>query len=172
MLRCVAEIEFTAEVFEWRGPAPYHFLAVSPDGCERLRALAPSVTYGWGMVPVTARIGEIEWRTSLWPKDGRFLLPLKDAARKAAGIGLGDTVTATLIVAGEQTSDRGALVLLVGKILRGEALSEEQEDAWLAELAAAVPHPRAIDLVLFPEVEVGESATAEQIVDVALRYRP
>ena len=63
-------------------------------------------------------------------------------------------------------------MLLVGRILRGEAASEEQEDAWLAELAAAVPHPRAIDLVLFPEVEVGENATAEQIVDVALRYRP
>jgi hypothetical protein len=171
MLRCVTEIEFTAEVFEWRGPAPYHFLAVSSDGCERLRALAPSVTYGWGMVPVTAHIGEIEWTTSLWPKGGTFLLPLKDAVRRPAGIRLGDTVTATLSVAGEETADRDELVQLVGRIMRGEASSEEQEDAWLAQLAAAVPHPRAIDLVLFPEVEVGESATAEQIVDVAMRYR-
>ena len=28
------------------------------------------MTYGWGMIPVSVRIGDTEWTTSLWPKDG------------------------------------------------------------------------------------------------------
>ncbi|WP_420113669.1 DUF1905 domain-containing protein [Pseudactinotalea sp.] len=168
----MAQIEFTAEVFEWRGPAPFYFLAVPPAGSERLRALAPMLTYGWGMVPVTARIGAAEWSTSLWPKDGGYLLPLKVRARKAAGLQLGDVATATLTTAGGDGSpDRAALLTLVRRIRGEEATSEAQEEAWLQEFADAVPHPRAFDLVLYPEVEVGERATPEQIVDVALRFR-
>lgn len=169
----MAQIEFTAEVFEWRGPAPFYFLAVPPEGSARLRALAPTLTYGWGMVPVTARIGAAEWSTSLWPKGGGYLLPLKTSARKAAGLELGDVVAAILITAGGDAGcDRDALIGLVSRIRCEEATSEAQEEAWLQEFAASVPHPRAIDLVLYPEVEVGESATPEQIVDVALRHQP
>lgn len=166
-------IEFTAEVVEWRGPAPYYFLQVPQEGSERLRALMPTVSYGWGMIPVAARIGQVEWTTSLWPKDGRYLLPLKDAARKPLGAVVGDVLTAEIEprMAGGPTPDRARLVEIVGRVVRGEASSEEQEEAWLAEFARAVPHPRAIDLVLYPEVEVGPEAGPEQIVDVALRYR-
>lgn len=168
----MAQIEFTAEVFEWRGPAPFYFLAVPAEGSERLRALAPTLTYGWGMVPVTARIGAAEWSTSLWPKDGGYLLPLKVRARRTAGLELGDVVTATLVTAGgDAPADRDALIGLVSRVRAEEATSETQEEAWLQEFAAAVPHPRAIDLVLYPEVEVGEDATPQQIVDRALGYR-
>ena len=167
----MARIRFTAEVFEWRGPAPFYFLAVPTEGSDRLRTLAPSLTYGWGMVPVTASIRGVEWGTSLWPKDGGYVLPLKAKSRTAAGIRLGDEVTATLTTAGTDTVDRTALVRLVARVLAEEAETEAQEEAWLREFAAAVPHPRAIDLVLYPEVEVGEDATAERIVDVALAYR-
>jgi hypothetical protein len=58
--------------------------------------VATAVTYGWGMVPVTVRVGGTEWRTSLFPKEGRYLVPLKDAVRKAEGIGAGDTVAVRL----------------------------------------------------------------------------
>lgn len=169
----MSEIEFTAEVFEWRGPAPYYFLRVPEDGSERLRALMRSVSYGWGMIPVTARIGDVGWTTSLWPKDGSYLLPLKDAARVPLGAVVGDVLTA-VVEPRERTPaapDREQLVALVARIVRGEASTEAQEEAWLAEFADAVPHPRAIDLVLFPEVEVGPDASAEEIVDVALRHR-
>jgi len=168
----MAEFVFAAEVFEWRGPAPYYFMAVPERQSERLRAMAPTLTYGWGMVPVTAQIGTHTWTTSLWPKNGGYVLPLKDKARRAAGVALGDLVTATLLTEGDDTGvDRAALIELVGRIRAQEAETEEQEEAWLDEFAAHVPHPRAVDLVLHPEVEVDERATAEQIVDVALRYR-
>lgn len=169
----MAEIEFTAEVIEWRGPAPFYFLTVPAREAERLHALAPTLTYGWGMVPVTARIGEVEWTTSLWPKDGSYVLPLKVKARTAARLTLGDLATVTLVTAGgpDTPVDRDALIALVARLLGEEAETEAQEESWLAEFARAVPHPRAIDLVLYPEVEVGEGATAERIVDVALSYR-
>ena len=89
-------IEFTGDVFEWRGPAPFFYVAVPAAESSEVRSVASAVTYGWGMVPVTARIGGTEWRTSLFPKVGRYLVPLKDGVRKAVCIGAGDVVDVRL----------------------------------------------------------------------------
>lgn len=91
------DVAFTAELVEWRGPAPYYWLALPPEGCDRVRA--EEASYGWGAVPVRARIGATEWETSLLPKDGGFVLPVKVAVRKAEGIGEGDVVAVALAVA-------------------------------------------------------------------------
>ena len=71
-------------------------MAVPDAESAEVRAVASAVTYGWGMVPVTVRIGGTEWRTSLFPKEGRYLVPLKDAVRKAERIGAGDVVAVRL----------------------------------------------------------------------------
>ncbi len=60
--------------------------------------MASLVTYGWGAIPVTVRIGETSWTTSLFPRNGRYLVPLKDAVRKAEDLALGDTVDVELII--------------------------------------------------------------------------
>jgi len=86
-------------MFEWRGPAPYHFVAVPPDEVELIRETAAFVTYGWGMIPVTGRIGETDFTTSLWPKDGGYVVPIKDAVRKPESLALGDEVFVRLTVA-------------------------------------------------------------------------
>lgn len=49
------ECEFDARVWSWRGPAPYHFIDLPAEYADIVSRLAPSVTYGWGMVPVEAR---------------------------------------------------------------------------------------------------------------------
>ena len=85
-------LEFTGEVFVWRGPAPFYFVAVPLDESDDIRAISSAVTYGWGMIPVRARIGDTEWRTSLWPKDGGYVVPIKAAVRNAEGFGEGDVV--------------------------------------------------------------------------------
>ncbi|MFO7544436.1 MAG: DUF1905 domain-containing protein [Trueperaceae bacterium] len=85
-------VEFSGEVFVWRGPAPFYFVAVPPPESGDIRAIAAAVTYGWGMIPVRARIGATEWRTSLWPKDDGYVVPIKVAVRKAEGFGEGDVV--------------------------------------------------------------------------------
>ena len=54
------------------------------------------MTYGWGMIPVTAQVGRTQWTTSLFPKDGGYIVPLKDAVRKAEALEVGDEVTVRL----------------------------------------------------------------------------
>lgn len=90
------ELLIRGEVWEWRGPAPFHFVTVPADQAELIGPVAGAVSYGWGMVPGRLRIGETEFTTSLWPKDGGYVVPLKDAVRRAEGITLGDVVEITL----------------------------------------------------------------------------
>jgi hypothetical protein len=92
------DLRFSGQVWEWRGPAPYYFVTV-PDGeSSALQSTAGRVSYGWGMIPVTARINGTTWTTSLGPKDGGYVVPLKDAVRRAEDVDVGDTVTVRLSV--------------------------------------------------------------------------
>ena len=100
-------IEFSGEIWYWRGPAPFYFVTVPPDQSKELREIVSMVTYGWGMVPVNARIGKTEWYTALWPKDGSYILPVKSAIRRKEKIEEGSTVTAHLeIVAAANPATR------------------------------------------------------------------
>jgi hypothetical protein len=90
------ELEFRGEVVEWRGPAPYVFVAVPDEPSAEIEALAPMLTYGWGAIPVRARIGATEFRTSLFPKDERYLLPVKKAVQESEDVELGDEVSVSL----------------------------------------------------------------------------
>jgi len=72
------QLEFSGDVWFWRGAAPYHFVSVPPDESAELKSTAALVTYGWGMVPVEVWIGETRWTTSLWPKNSGYVVPLKD----------------------------------------------------------------------------------------------
>ncbi len=86
-------IEFSGKIFVWRGPSPYYYVAVPEQPSADIKAIASFVTYGWGVIPVKVRIGQTEWTTSLFPKDGRYLVPLKDKIRKAEKLAEGDEVT-------------------------------------------------------------------------------
>jgi hypothetical protein len=92
------ELTFSGQVIEWRGPAPYYYLPVPDEESDDIREVAAMATYGWGVIPVTARIGDIEFETSLFPKDGGYLLPLKDAVRKPQQITVADEITVEMTV--------------------------------------------------------------------------
>ena len=92
------DVEVTGEVWFWQGPAPWYFVTVPDEESGAIEATAELVSYGWGMVPVTARIGTTAWTTSLFPKDGLYLIPLKAAVRRAASVELGDEVRVHLTV--------------------------------------------------------------------------
>ena len=92
------EWEFEAEVFQWRGPAPYFFVAAPAHVDDFLHAHHGELTYGWGVIPAQVRIGDTEVTTSLIPKDGVYLVPLKIALRRPHGIDDGDQVRLTLQV--------------------------------------------------------------------------
>lgn len=92
------ELEFTGDVWFWKGPSPWHFVTVPDEECGALEAVASQVSYGWGMIPVRARIGPTTWTTSLFPKDGAYVVPLKFAVLRAEEIEIGDVVTLRICV--------------------------------------------------------------------------
>lgn len=85
-------IVFEAAIIEWRGPAPFLFARVPDEHVGAIRYAAMTESYGWGVVPVVARVGTSEFATSLFPRDGSYLLPIKVAIQKAERVGLGDKV--------------------------------------------------------------------------------
>jgi Domain of unknown function (DUF1905) len=91
-------LDFSGPIWHWAGPSPYYFVRVPEPECRAIKAAAKLVSYGWGMIPVRVRIGETEWKTSLFPKDGQYLVPVKDKVRKAEGLAEGDVVTVQMDV--------------------------------------------------------------------------
>jgi hypothetical protein len=91
-------LEFSGVIWFWKGPAPWYYVTVPADLSRDLREISAFVTYGWGVIPVTVRIGQTEWQTSLFPKDGSYLVPLKASVRKAEHLDEGDTVSIRLEV--------------------------------------------------------------------------
>jgi hypothetical protein len=89
-------LEFSGEIFTWRGPSPFYFVTVPEAQSGAIKAVAGLVTYGWGVIPVQVRLGETEWKTSLFPKEGRYLVPIKDSVRRAEEVTTGDRVTIRL----------------------------------------------------------------------------
>ena len=92
------EVEFVGEVIVWRGPAPYFFIRMPDVEARELKAISRLVTYGWGVIPATVSIGATEWQTSLFPKDGGYLVPIKDVVRRAEGLVEGDRPVVRLAI--------------------------------------------------------------------------
>jgi hypothetical protein len=89
-------IEFTGPIWHWRGPAPWYFVTVPVEESGEIKAISGLVTYGWGVIPVKVRIGQTEWTTSLFPKDDRYLVPIRANVRKAEKLAEGDVVAIRL----------------------------------------------------------------------------
>jgi hypothetical protein len=89
-------IEFNGIIWYWRGPSPFYFVTVPDEQSADLKVVSRLVTYGWGMIPVIARIGNTEWKTSLFPKNGRYVVPIKDVVRNAENLDVDDQVTIQL----------------------------------------------------------------------------
>jgi hypothetical protein len=91
------DFEFEGPVVEWRGPAPFFFLRIPVEESADIKFAAKGVEY-WGQVPVVVRISDTEFTTALFPKDDGYLIPLKAAVRKAAGIELDEVLAVALTV--------------------------------------------------------------------------
>jgi hypothetical protein len=94
----LARIAFAGEIIEWRGPAPFLFVPVPDEHVAELRYAAREASYGWGCVPAAARIGKIDFTTSLFPRGETYLLPVKVAVQQAEGVGLGDRVSTIIAI--------------------------------------------------------------------------
>jgi hypothetical protein len=93
-------IEFEGPIWFWKGPAPWFFVSVPEEQSRTIRAIAGAVTYGWGVIPVQVQIGTTTWTTSLIPKDGVYLVPIRANIRKAERLEEGDSVAIHLEIGG------------------------------------------------------------------------
>jgi len=89
-------LRFSGEIWFWRGPAPFHFVTVPETEAVMIGEVAAVVTYGWGMIPASVTIGGTRVTTSLWPKDGGYIVPIKKALQDGEGVGIDDVVDITL----------------------------------------------------------------------------
>jgi hypothetical protein len=92
------ELSFRGEIWHWRGPSPFYFVTVPEQQCRDLRAVAAAVSYGWGCLPVTVTLGESTWQTSMFPKDGGYIVPVKAKVRRAEDVDEGMLVDLRLEV--------------------------------------------------------------------------
>jgi hypothetical protein len=93
-------IKFSNEIIYWRGPAPFFFLPTPPKQSKEIKAVSNRLTYGWGCIPVTARIVETEWTTALIPREGAYMVPIKKVIREK--LGLDDGVKTSIILSFEE----------------------------------------------------------------------
>ncbi len=92
----MSEFIFSGAIFEWRGPSPFYFIEIPSAQSAKIKERASQLTYGWGVIPVTGVIGDTEFTTSLIPKDGLYLLPIKNVVRFGENLEVGQEVQAKL----------------------------------------------------------------------------
>lgn len=88
-------IRFTSLLWVWKGEAAgrWYFVTVPDERSAEIKAQAFSLPRGFGSVRIEAAIGEVRWRTSVFPlKAGGFVLPVKAEIRKRAKLAAGDEV--------------------------------------------------------------------------------
>jgi hypothetical protein len=91
-------LEFDGDLWYWRGPSPFHFVTVPERDSDEIHAVSALVTYGWGVIPALVEVGDTQWSTSLFPKDGGYLVPIRASVRHAESLELGDTLHVTLSI--------------------------------------------------------------------------
>ena len=83
--------DFEGALYEWEGPAAWHFITVPVDISDEIAARTEGFTTGFGSVRVHVRIGGSAWQTSLFPdaKQQAYVLPVKKAVRQAERLDAG-----------------------------------------------------------------------------------
>jgi len=90
------KLKFSNEVWYWRGPSPFHFVTVPETESRRIRDISKMLTYGWGVIPVSVKVGKTEWTTSLIPNTDFYLVPLKKVVRSREKINIGEVIEVRL----------------------------------------------------------------------------
>jgi hypothetical protein len=103
----VTEWTFSAPLWRWSAkqasadPGSWSFVTLPLDVADDVRESQVVPPRGFGSVKVEVEVGQSRWSTSVFPdKDsGSYVLPVKQAVRRAAGLEEGDLVTVTLRLA-------------------------------------------------------------------------
>ena len=92
-------VAVTDPLWLWsEGQGSWHFLTIPAALAGEIRVHGLATRGGFGSVRVEARIGDVSWRTSVFPvkRTGEYLLPIKADVRRRAGVAAGDEVEVAL----------------------------------------------------------------------------
>ena len=86
------KISFTAKLWEWQGQGAWCFVSLPVEYTPVIKGLETLPRKGFGSVRVEVTIGNITWKTSIFPdnKSGCYLLPVKKSVRTAEQIAPND----------------------------------------------------------------------------------
>lgn len=91
---------FESKLVPWNNDkASWVFAYLPTDEADEINEIVPDRN-GFGSIKVRCRIGEVEWKTSIFPdkRSGSFVLPVKKPVRAKAMVDVGDTVEIELDV--------------------------------------------------------------------------
>lgn len=94
-------IAFTSPLWIWRNgeAGSWYFVTVPAEQSGEIKAHAFGSPRGFGSVRVEASVGDVTWRTSVFPlKEGGYLLPVKADVRKRAKLSAGDGLAVRLFL--------------------------------------------------------------------------
>lgn len=96
---------FTAVLWEHDGDGAWHFVTLPEAVADEVEAVtAGDQRRGFGSVRVEVTVGATTWRTSLFPDSRRrsYVLPVKQAVRRAEGLAAGGRARFHLVVEPER----------------------------------------------------------------------
>jgi Domain of unknown function (DUF1905) len=91
--------EFDAPLWQWTARTQlWTFVSVPAEISDEINDLSGPAARGFGSLRVEAEIGPTRWRTSIFPGDDGYALPVKKAVRTAADAELGDVLHVRMTV--------------------------------------------------------------------------
>jgi hypothetical protein len=102
----VARYDFDAELWESDAMGAWVFVTVPGDISDDIR-IESGPPAGFGSVRVEVTIGTTTWRTSVFPDKSvdAYVLPVKQAVRRAEGLEPGVTASVTVVLADRLPND-------------------------------------------------------------------
>ncbi len=96
-----AEFTFESELWLWEARRDaWTFVSLPPDLSDVIEEIHGEHARGFGSIRVEVAVGEVVWRTSIFPDASReaYVLPVKKDVRRRAGLDVGDVVSVDLTV--------------------------------------------------------------------------
>ena len=92
------KFKIKSKAWLYPGMGGWHFITIGKKQAKDIDRKFGMMKRGWGSLPVSAKVGKSEWKTSIFPdrKTGTYLLAIKSAIRKKENIKIGDTVKITI----------------------------------------------------------------------------
>lgn len=110
----VRTYKFKGKVWRYKGPSSWHFVTLPKTLSKKIRRAHVRSEEGWGRLKVIATVKKCDWNTAIWfdTKADSYLLPLKAAVRKQAGVEVGQALSVAINI---ELETSGILQAILGE---------------------------------------------------------